>query len=124
MKLLLGTALTLLVAITPVKGAPIKGQSFALFWAKFETAVANKNKDTIAAMTKFPFEFFGNNLTKADSMKKCDAIFSAKEQRCFRNAKPVKNDDRDSYSVSCGQTIFGFAKGNGGYQFTGMDENG
>ena len=123
MKLLLATALTLLVAIAPVKGAPIRENSFASFWAKFETAVANKNKETIAAMTKFPFTHFSNRLTKADFIKQCDAIFSAKVQRCFRGAKPVKDDGRDSYSVFCGETIFTFEKGNGGYQFTDMGEN-
>jgi len=44
---------------TGQKAPPMKENSFASFWAKFETAVANKNKETIAAMTKFPFEYFG-----------------------------------------------------------------
>jgi hypothetical protein len=123
MKLLLATALTFLVAMTPIKGAGIKETSFAPFWAQFKTAVANKNKEAIAAMTKFPFAYFGKNLTKVDFMKECDAIFSAKVQRCLRDAKPVKEDDRDSYSVFCEPTIFVFEKGNGGYQFTDMDEN-
>jgi len=123
MKLLLATALTLLVALTPTKAAGIKEISFAPFWAQFKTAVANKNKEAIAAMTKFPFEYGGSSLAKADFMKECDAIFSAKVQRCFRNAKPVKADDRESYSVFCGQTIFVFEKGNGGYQLTDVGEN-
>ena len=123
MKLLMATALTLLVAMTPTKGAGIKEISFAPFWAQFKTAVASKNKEAIAAMTKFPFAYGGSNLTKADLMKKCDAIFSAKVQRCFRDAKPVKHDDRESYSVFCGPTIFVFEKGNGGYQFTDVGEN-
>jgi hypothetical protein len=122
MKLLLVTALTLLVAIAPVKGAPIKENSFAPFWVKFQTAVANKNKETIAAMTKFPF-YFGKSLTKGDFIKQCDAIFSAKVQKCFRNANPVKDDDRDSYSVFCGDTIFVFEKGGGEYHFTDIAEN-
>jgi hypothetical protein len=125
MKLLLGTALTLLVAIIPIKGAGIMvdAKSFAPFWAQFKTAVANKNKEAIAAMTKFPFTYRGSTLTKADFMKQCDAIFSAKVQKCFRDAKPVKEDDRDSYSVFCGSTIFVFEKGTGGYQFTDVGDN-
>ena len=122
MKLVVATALTLLVAMTPIEGAGDK-DSFASFWAQFNTAVANKNKEAIVAMTKFPFVNGGSILTKADFMKKCDVIFSAKVQRCLRGAKPVKEDDRDSYSVFCGQTIFVFAKGNGGYQFTDVGEN-
>ena len=123
MKLLIATALTLLVAMTPIKGAGIKDESFAPFWAQFKTAVASKNKEAIAAMTKFPFEYLSDRLTKADFMKKCDAIFSVKVQRCLPNAKPVKADDRDSYSVFCGSTIFVFEKGTGGYQFTDVGDN-
>jgi hypothetical protein len=125
MKLIVATALTLLVAMTPGQGAGNKedAKSFAPFWAQFKTAVASKNKEAIAAMTKFTFAYGGSSLTKADFMKKCDAIFSAKVQRCLRDAKPVKHDDRDSYSVFCGQDIFVFEKGNGGYQFTEVGEN-
>jgi hypothetical protein len=125
MKLLLATALALVVAMTPIKGAGIKedAKPFAPFWAQFKTAVANKNREAIAAMTKFPFAYGGSSVTKADFMKEYDAIFSAKVQRCFRDAKPVKHDDRESYSVFCGQTIFVFEKGNGGYQFTDVGDN-
>ena len=124
MKLLLATSLTLLVAVTPIKGAGTEDtKSFAPFWAQFKTAVANRNREAIAAMTKFPFNYYAKQLTKADFIKECDAIFSPKVQRCFRDAKPVKADDRESYSVFCGQTIFVFEKGNGGYEFTDMGEN-
>jgi hypothetical protein len=124
-KLLLATALTWLVAMTAIKGAGMKedAKSFTPFWAQFKTAVANKNREAIAAMTKFPFAYGGSSLTKADFMKQCDAIFSAKVQKCFRNAKPVKHDDRDSYSVFCGPTIFVFEKGTAGYQFTDVGDN-
>ena len=66
MKLLLATALTLLVATIPIKGAGITvdAKSFAPFWAQFKTAVANKNKEAIAAMTKFPFVYRSSILTK------------------------------------------------------------
>ena len=125
MKLLLATTLALVVAMTPIKGAGSKedAKSFAPFWAQFKAAVANKDREAIAAMTKFPFDYFAKQLTKADFMKECDAIFSDEVQRCFRNAKPVKAEGRESYSVFCGQTIFGFEKGDGGCQFTDMGEN-
>ena len=125
MKLLLATALALVVAMTPIKGGDLKedAKSFAPFWAQFKTAVANNNKEAIATMTKFPFDYYAKQLTKADFMKECDAIFSDKVQRCFRNAKPVKAEGRESYSVFCGTAIFGFEKGDVGYQFTNMGEN-
>ena|SRR5712675_1603117 len=124
MKPLLATAVALVVAMTPIKGVGKEdAKSFAPFWAQFKTTVANNNKEAIAAMTKFPFDYYAKQLTKADFIKRCDAIFSDKAQRCFRNAKPVKHDDRESYSVFCGTTIFGFEKGDVGYQFTDMGEN-
>src|SRR5437867_8416387 len=104
MKLLLATALALVVAMTPIKGAGLKedAKSFAPFWAQFKTAVANNNKEAIVAMTKFPFDYYAKRLTKTDFMKECDTIFSGEVQRCFRNAKPVKGEGRESYSVFCG----------------------
>src|SRR3954468_14978770 len=112
MQLLIATALTLLVAMTPTKAAGVNedAKSFAPFWAQFKTAVASKNKEAIAAKTKFPFVYRGDSLTKANFMKKCDAIFSAQVQRCFRDAKPVKHDAPNSYSVFCGSDIFVFEK--------------
>ena len=132
-KQLLAIAMMFLFASPPAESAEIRqeARSFAPFWAQFKAAVANNNKEAIAAMTKFPFDYYGKPLTKADFIKQCDAIFSDKGdaissdkvQRCFRNAKPVKHEDRESYSVFCGTTIFGFEKGNVGYQFTDMGEN-
>jgi hypothetical protein len=124
-KQLLAIAMMFLFASPLAESAEIRqeARSFAPFWAQFKAAVANNNKEAIAAMTKFPFAYYAKQLTKADFIKQCDAIFSDKVQRCFRNAKPVKAADRESYSVFCGTTIFVFEKGNVGYQFTDMGEN-
>ena len=45
-KLLLATALALVVGMTPIKGAGSKedAKSFAPFWTQFKTAVAEKNR--------------------------------------------------------------------------------
>src|SRR5947208_16975345 len=104
MKLLLATALTLLIATIPIKGAGITvdAKSFAPFWAQFKTAVANKNKEAIAELTKFPLAYRSSILTKADFMKQCDALFCAKVQKCLRDEMQVKADDRDSEGVYCG----------------------
>ena len=133
-KQLLAIAMMFLFASPPAESAENRQEAgpFAPFWAQFKAAVANNNKEAIATMTKFPFDYYGKQLTKADFIKQCDAFFSDKVQRCFRNAKPVfalrpptvaKDADRESYSVFCGTTIFGFEKGNVGYQFTDMGEN-
>ena len=120
----LATALTLLVALHPVKGAENKpdAKTFPAFWAQFKTALANKDKEAIAGMTKFPFVYGGAQFTRAEFIKRYDEIFTGKERACFRSAKPVK-DERESFSVFCGHSYYLFEKGNGGYQFTDVGEN-
>jgi hypothetical protein len=123
MKFLFSTVLIFLLALAPAGSAEIKaeGRSFAAFWVQFQAAVVNGDKETIARMTRFPFA--DEKLTKAAFVKKSDELFSAKVRRCFRSAKPVKEDKRDSYSVFCGETIFVFEKGKDGYQFTDLGVN-
>ena len=123
MKFLFSTTLIFLLAIAPAGSAEIKpeARSFAEFWTQFKAAVVKGDKAVIAGMTKFPFA--DKLQTKADFVKQCDELFSAKVRRCFRNAKPVKADNRDSYSVFCGETIFVFEKGKDGYQFTDLGVN-
>ena len=124
MKFPLAIALILLVLTKPLPGAEIKPDtgSFALFWTQFKAAVANKNKEAIAGMTKFPF-FYRDNLTRADFIKQFDVIFNAKVRKCFQNAKPMKDTNRESYTVFCGEDIFTFAKEKGEYRFTDVDAN-
>ena len=124
MKFPLAIALILLVLINPVFSAEVKseGQSFAPFWTQFKAAVANKNKEAIAGMTKFPFNYH-DQLTRADFMKQFDVIFNAKVRKCFRSAKPEKDTNRESYTVFCGEDIFTFAKEGGEYRFTDVGVN-
>jgi hypothetical protein len=124
MKFSLAVALMLVVLINPAISAEVKseGQSFATFWTQFKTAVANKNKEAIAGMTKFPFNY-REQLTRADFIKQFDVIFNAKVRKCFQNAKPTKDTSRESYTVFCGEDIFTFAKENGEYRFTDIDVN-
>jgi hypothetical protein len=123
MKLLFSTALIFLLALAPAGRAEIKaeGRSFAAFWVQFQAAVVKGDKEAIAGMTRFPFG--DEKLAKANFVKQFDEIFPAKVRRSFRNAKPVKEDKRDSYSVFCGETIFVFENGKDGYQFTDLGVN-
>lgn len=123
MKFLLSTTLVFLLAIAPAGSVEIKteARSFAGFWIQFQAAVVKGDKAAIAGMTKFPFA--SEKQTKAEFLKQCDELFSAKVRRCFRNAKPVKDDNGDSYSVFCGETIFIFEKANGEYKFTDLGVN-
>jgi hypothetical protein len=122
MKFLFSTVLIFLLALAPAGSAEIKaeGRSFAAFWVQFQAAVVKGDKEAIAGMTKLPF--YGK-MAKADFMKECDELFPPKVRRCFRNARPVKEDKRESYSVFCGETIFVFEKGKAGYQFTDVGVN-
>ena len=125
MKLLFVTVLALLLAINPAASAENKPdtRSFAAIWIQFKAAVTNGNKEAIAGMTKFPFAYGDKQLSKAEFVKQCDTIFSQKTRKCFEKAKPTKEQDRDSYSVFCGSSIFTFERADGEYRFTDIGEN-
>jgi hypothetical protein len=124
MKFPLAIALILLVLTKPLHSAENKPEagSFALFWTQFKAAVATKNKEAIAGMTKFPFNY-REKMTRADFMKQFDVIFNAKVRKCFQNEKPTKDTNRESYTVFCGEDIFTFTRENGEYRFTDIDVN-
>jgi hypothetical protein len=125
MKILLTTTLTLFIVINPGWGEEKRAdpRSFASFWIQFKTSVAKGDKEAIAGMTKFPFSYGDKQLSKTDLSKEYDSIFGRKAQRCFANAKPVKDVDRESFSVFCGSLIYVFEKVNGEYRFTDTGEN-
>ena len=119
MKLLLATTLTLLMTISP--GWSAGAGSCASFWVQFQASVAKGDKEAIAGMTKFPFAYGGRLLSKGDFIKAYGEIFSG--TKCLAKAKPVKADDRESFSVFCGSLIYVFEKVNGEYKFTDTGEN-
>lgn len=122
---LLPPVILLILAIYPAESAQVKPEagSFAAFWIQFKTAVAKDDKNAIAEMTKFPFPYGTKHLSKAEFIKEYGKLFDKKTRRCFPTAKPVKEDDRDSYSVFCGEDIFVFSKENGEYRFTDIGMN-
>jgi hypothetical protein len=124
MKYPLAITLMLLVLTRPLHTAEIKPEAafFAQFWTQFKAAVASKNKEAIASMTKFPFNY-GKKLTRAEFIKQFDVIFNPKVRKCFRSAKPEKDTNRESYTVICGDDIFTFTRENGEYRCTDVDMN-
>ncbi len=112
-------------AINPAGGAVVKPEagSFAAFWLQFKAAVAKNDKEAIAEMTKLPFPTGSKPWSKAEFIKECGTLFHGEARKCFAKAKPVKEDDRDSYSVFCGEEIFVFSKVNGEYRFTDIGMN-
>lgn len=125
MKLLFVTVVTVLLAINPAAAAESKpdARSFAGFWSRFNTAVATGNKEAVAGMTKFPFTNGGGQLSKAEFVKQYDTILSRNMRKCLEKAKPTKEQDRDSYSVFCGSSIFTFERTSEEYRFTDIGEN-
>jgi len=121
MKLLLATTLTLLMTISPGWSAENRADagSFATFWVRFQASAAKGDKEAIAGMTKFPFG--DRQLSKGDFIKAYGEIFT--KTKCFAKAKPVKAEDRESFSVFCGSMIYVFEKVNGEYKFTDTGEN-
>lgn len=125
MKLLFSTVMILVLAIHPAAAAEKnpEARSFDAFWLQFKAAVAKGDKAAIAEMTKIPFPYGTRHLSKAEFIKECGKLFDKKAQRCFSKAKPVKEDNRDSYSVFCGEDIFSFEKVNGEYRFSDIGMN-
>ncbi len=111
--------LVLTVIATQVKSEQVNTQTFASFWIEFKAAVAKNDKESVAAMTNFPFSL-DKELTKAEFIKRYNEIFTPKIQRCFVRAKPVKEVVVDGYSVFCGKEIYAFERMEGKYKFTSV----
>ena len=80
--------------------------SFNDFWTKFKAAVKAKDKNAVAAMTKFPLSMpygMGSVKTKAQLNARYDKIFNgeADAARCFATEKPQR-ESASRYSVACG----------------------
>jgi hypothetical protein len=118
--LLITISLLLSLVALQAEDRPAHPESFATFWAGFKSAVAKNDKEAVAAATKLPFM---GQQTKAAFLKSYPSYFRPEVRKCFATAKPAKQDDRDSFSVFCGEEIFSFEKINGAYKFTSIDMN-
>ena len=94
---------------------------FEGFYNKVKTGNRNRDKASVASMTKLPFLFDSRNLDKQQFMTKFEQIFPKNTAACFKREKPVA--DRASYSVFCGATIYVFSKVKGNYLFTDLGVN-
>ena len=123
MRTFLATTLFLFLLVPQLLEAeepPPRAESFATFWADFKSAVARNDKEAVAAATKLPFMA---QQSKADFIRDYPSYFTKEVKKCLATAKPVKATDRDTYSVFCGEEIFGFEKVNGAYKFTSIGMN-
>jgi len=124
MRTLLTTTLFLFLLVPQLleaKDPPPPAASFAAFWKDFKSAVAKNDKEAVVAATDLPSLYPNKPLAKAAFLKDYESNFTKEVQKCFANAKPVR--DRDSYVVFCGEEIFSFEKINGAYKFTSIGMN-
>jgi len=104
-----------------VKAAPIDPQ-FDAFWTKFKAAVAKRDKQAVAAMTKLPFLFESKMINKQQFLAKFDQVLPKNTAACFKKEKPVADRD-NTYDVFCGETIYLFNKVNGKWMFAEIGVN-
>jgi hypothetical protein len=110
--------------------------AFKAFWAKFKTAVTNKNKAAVANLAQFPVSmpaFQRAVRTKADFLRRYNTIFNgeADAAKCFQKAAPQKASAK-RFEVNCGfkndkigdggePIVYSFELTESGWKFVGLD---
>jgi hypothetical protein len=109
---------------------------FNAFWTKFKTAIVNKDKATVASLTKFPLAMpYGvkNIRTKASFLRDYTNnmnVGGANAARCFQATKPER--DGKMFAVWCADASepetstnrpneYYFVKTKAGWRFAGID---
>lgn len=131
MKIILATTLTMLCLLVPAPPAKSPAQATASpamkeFWSKFQRAVAKNDKESIAAMTKFPLAMpYGvpSIKTRAQLISRYGEIFDAETKKCFATAQPQVEDAKTKkFSIHCGEAMmYWFEFSGGAYKFTAVD---
>lgn len=103
------------------------------FWQQFKTAVANKNVDAIATLSRFPIGMsygIASVKTKADLRRRYRKVFTEQSDAaaCFSKAKPESDpDNAKHFTVACPDSagnevvIYHFNLTRTGWKFTAMD---
>jgi len=103
------------------------------FWQQFKTAVANKNLDTIATLSRFPIGMsygIASVKTKADLRRRYRKVFTEQSDAaaCFSKAKPEADpDNAKHFTIACPDSagnevvIYHFNLTRTGWKFTSMD---
>lgn len=119
-------------------GVNLKRQdaAFKIFWTKFKSAVAKKDKNATANLSRFPITmpaFQKSVRTKADFLRRYSRIFDgeADAAKCFQNASPQKISAK-RYEVGCGfktdktgdagePIVYAFELTKSGWKFVDLD---
>jgi hypothetical protein len=103
------------------------------FWQQFKTAVANKNVDAIATLSRFPIGMsygIGSVKTKADLRRRYRKVFTEQSDAaaCFSKATPEADpENAKHFTIACPDSagnevvIYHFNLTRTGWKFTGMD---
>jgi hypothetical protein len=106
------------VAAYAVAGPALADTAFPGFWRVFQAAVVKHNMPAIARMTRLPFYLDRTISRRAALPKALAGLFDAAARECFAKATPVR--DGNYYSVTCGNTQFGFDANEGKWEFSGI----
>lgn len=106
--------------------AAVPDAALESFWNKFQSAVANNDKEAVASMTRFPLSMrFGKRSirTRAQLMNSYGKIFEAETRKCFATARPLTESAASTkFSINCGAAMmYRFGLVNGAYKFTAVD---
>lgn len=110
--------------------------NFNDFWTKFKSAVKAKDKNAVAALTKFPLSMpygMGSIKSKTQLSSRFAKIFDgeADAAKCFSVEKPER-ETASRYTVSCGfkndkgeaggkPIVYSFERTKAGWKFVGLD---
>ena len=126
-------ALVLAMALGSIGQATPPPDDLQTFWQKFKTAVINGDKETVAALSRFPIGMsYGirSIKTKPDLIRRYREVFSAQTNavKCFGRKGPEKDEsDPKKFSVACPDqggnevVIFEFELTRAGWRFVALD---
>ncbi len=124
--------LTVAVAAPTGNSAPT-AEDFQTFWQKFKTAVIKGDKETIAALSRFPIGMsYGKRSikTKPELIRRYREVFSEQSNavKCFARKEPEKDESNPKqFSVACPDAagnevvVYKFALTKTGWKFVGLD---
>ena len=99
-------------------------KAFQTFYAKFRNAVIKGNKNTVASMTQFPFEYGFDagdegTFSKTQFIERFDVFFGG-EQKIFAQKNPIFYSEAGTYNLTDNDDAshFIFEKKGVSYKFT------
>lgn len=104
--------LALALATTPAAGEAARSPEataearFATFLGAFRRALADDDRDALAALTALPFQFEGAGLDATGFRRIVPVLFPPAVRRCLADTRPVLEQDR--YVIFCAPYGFYF----------------